>query len=228
MKIRKDAVEDMIQKHLNPEWFLDLKDKLVMDANKEVKHSWFDMLLKSNIDQDEITSLGLSTVMMAKKVKELIKEEKLTIADLEGVGLEMLNNRLDLDIEDMYLLKVQGKLHHQKLEYENDFINAILHNIRRVVIKNKIEDTQLEVHKFYDGTLLKVQENLQKMLKENRLGYGNVNLKGREWTVNDLKRSKAMLESIEKTLKHTEQTRRHEEYVGGRPTTIDLCSFIRP
>ncbi|GJT47915.1 hypothetical protein Tco_0974072 [Tanacetum coccineum] len=133
------------------------------------------------------------------------------------------------NIEDMYVLKVQGKLHHLKVEYENDFINALLLYIRRVVIKNRIKDTQLgvesyqctlnltkpklyisgidhkipyttigtekrvvyikytmkslmlrkEVHKFCDGTLMKVQDNLQKILKENRLGRGNVNLKGR-------------------------------------------------
>ncbi|GJV02121.1 hypothetical protein Tco_1335690 [Tanacetum coccineum] len=219
------------------------------------------MLLKTNMDQDEDCILGLSTTMVAKKLKELIKKDNLTIADLEGAGLEMLKryakpdcrfynsdfyylvylsmekkytssqtkhyvaryyiegiedmisdkwskevhlyhvdalndlSRLSLnDIEDMYLLKVQGKLHHLKLEFEIDFINSLLLYIRR----------RVEVHKFCDGTLLKVQDNLLKMLNENNLGHKNVKLEGREWTKNDIKRSEAMLEKIDKTLKHIE------------------------
>nr|GEW75457.1 hypothetical protein [Tanacetum cinerariifolium] len=117
--------------------------------------------------------------------------------------------RLSLDdIEDMYLLKVQGKLHHLKLEYENNFNNAFLLYIRRVMIKNIIEDTQLD--------------NLQKIFKLNKLGRGYKNLMDKEWTVNDNKRSKAMVETIEKTMKQREQLRRLEGYVRGRPKTIDL------
>ncbi|GJW13567.1 retrovirus-related pol polyprotein from transposon TNT 1-94, partial [Tanacetum coccineum] len=82
-----------------------------------------------------------------------------------------------------------------------------------------------EVHKFCDGTLLKVQDNLLKILKENSLGRGNVKLEGREWTKNNIKRSEAMLEKINKTLKYKEQLKRLEEYVGGRPKIIDIRSF---
>ncbi|GKA39806.1 hypothetical protein Tco_0732357 [Tanacetum coccineum] len=313
------------------------------------------MLLKSNIDQDEYCILSLSIVTLAKKIKELVKKDEQTIADLEGVGHEMLkrqyknyveleyhvdqlksavleeaqwsdgdndlskprsfkiqmskidgakrsihkvysdkriitvvsvdvkkkwgygfltsikvkrtNNkeyefnyadisRLSLnDIEDMYLLKVQGKLHHLKLEFEIDFINALLFYIRRVVIKNRIEDTQLgvesyqctlnltkpkfyfsgidhkipyttsrtekgviylnkydmkslmkldEVHKFCDGTLLKVQENFLKMVNKNKLGHGNEKLEGKFWAKSNIKRSKEMLDKINKTPKHKE------------------------
>nr|GFC93017.1 hypothetical protein [Tanacetum cinerariifolium] len=66
-----------------------------------------------------------------------------------------------------------------------------------------------EVHKFYDG-------------------HGNVKLEDREWTKNDIKRSKAMLEAIEKTLKHKEELKPLEEYVSRTSKTIDIRSFIRP
>ncbi|GKA43780.1 hypothetical protein Tco_0736504 [Tanacetum coccineum] len=127
------------------------------------------------------------------------KEYEFSFADFSRLSLN--------DIKDMYLLKVQGKRHHLKLEYEIDFINALLLYIRRVVIKNRIKDTQLdtihdhwnrkgsvylnkydvkslmlheEVHKFCDGTLVKVQDNLENILKENRLGPENVNLDGKD------------------------------------------------
>nr|GEZ28199.1 hypothetical protein [Tanacetum cinerariifolium] len=57
------------------------------------------MLLKSNIDQVEDHILGLSTVAVAKKIKELIKKDELTVADLEGVGLEMLRRQYKNDVE---------------------------------------------------------------------------------------------------------------------------------
>ncbi|GJR41972.1 reverse transcriptase domain-containing protein [Tanacetum coccineum] len=212
---------------------------------------------------------GFLTSIKVKRTNN--KEYEISYADLSRLSLN--------DIEDMYLLKIQGKVHHLKLEYEVDFINALLVYIRRVVIKNRIEDTQLgvesyqrtlnltkpkfyisgidhkipytmigtekgviylnkydvkslilreEVHKFCDGTLIKVQDKLQKMLNENILGRDNMKLKGREWTKNGIKRSKGMLENIDKTLKHRDQLRRLEEYVGEIPKTIDIRAFVRP
>nr|GEZ21938.1 hypothetical protein [Tanacetum cinerariifolium] len=39
---------------------------------------------------------------VAKKIKELIERDKLTIADLEGVGLEMLKRQYKNDVELEY------------------------------------------------------------------------------------------------------------------------------
>ncbi|GKE40621.1 hypothetical protein Tco_1464026 [Tanacetum coccineum] len=148
--------------------------------------------------------------------------------------------RLSLnDIEDMYLLNIRGALHH--LNAEVDFINALLLYIRRIVIKNRIEDTQLGVehyksalnlikptfyttwidHKIPYTTIATNKGVLHlnkhnRMLDDNRLGHGNKNLKGIGWTVKDIKRSKAILENIKKTFKHREWMRRLEDYVGVR------------
>ncbi|GJU27764.1 hypothetical protein Tco_1166385, partial [Tanacetum coccineum] len=140
--------------------------------------------------------------------------------------------RLNLnDIEDMYLLKVQDKLHHLQFEFEKDFNNALLLFIQRTVILNIVEDLQLgvesyqrtlnltkpklyfegikekipytmsgtekgvvylnqhnhrslmklnEVHKFCDGTLMKIRDNLLEMVNRNELGQGNKRLKGQD------------------------------------------------
>ncbi|GJS51942.1 hypothetical protein Tco_0625304 [Tanacetum coccineum] len=49
--------------------------------------------------------------------------------------------RLNLnEIEDMYVLKVQDKMHHLPLDDEKDFNNALILFIRRTVIKNRVED----------------------------------------------------------------------------------------
>ncbi|GJZ66080.1 hypothetical protein Tco_0622776 [Tanacetum coccineum] len=83
--------------------------------------TWFDLLLKLDINQNENHILGPSIVAITKKHKALIQKDKLTTTDLEGAGLEKLKQqrsdnkeyafsyadlpRLGLnDVEDMYLL----------------------------------------------------------------------------------------------------------------------------
>ncbi|GJR19840.1 hypothetical protein Tco_0968367 [Tanacetum coccineum] len=165
------------------------------------------------------------------------KEYEFSYADLPRLSVN--------DVEDMYLLQVQDKLHHLPLEFVKDFNNALFMFIRRTVIKNMVEDIQLgvvylnqynikslmklsEVKKLCDGTLVKIQENLIDMLSKNKLGSGNKRLKGRDWTDYDVKSSKEMLKKIDEILRHKEQLRRLEEYVGGRPKTVNPRTFVRP
>ncbi|GJX91268.1 hypothetical protein Tco_0344594 [Tanacetum coccineum] len=71
----QDKVEELIQNHPNSEWFFDAtKTSGLVDAAKERNPNWFDMLLKSNTDQDEDSIVGLSTVMVANKVKGTYQE----------------------------------------------------------------------------------------------------------------------------------------------------------
>ncbi|GJT42417.1 hypothetical protein Tco_0951132 [Tanacetum coccineum] len=350
--------------------------------------TWFDLLLKSDIDQNENHILGPSIVVIAKKLKAIIQKDELIIADLEGAGLERLKlqyqNDVELeyhvdqlkaasrthyaaryykqgiedvisdrwskethryifdalndvhhwqdsrinffkakistrtegnvysdlriksvihavakkkwgygflssivvkrfddkeykfsyadllrpslnDVEDMYLLQVQDKLYHLLLEFVKDFNNALLLFIRRVMIQNKVEDIQLgveiyqktlnltkpmmfyegidhriqftmfrthkglsEVKKLCDGTLIKICENLVDMVKRNKLGTGNRQLKGRDWTNKDVEKSNEMVDKIVKVLKRREPLKRLEEYVGGRPKTVNPRTFVRP
>ncbi|GJU63281.1 hypothetical protein Tco_1245116 [Tanacetum coccineum] len=166
------------------------------------------------------------------------KEYTFGYADLPRLNLN--------DIEDMYLLKVQDKLHH--LYYQRTlnltkpklYFEGIGENIpytmsgreKGVVYLNQHNHRSLiklnEVHKFCDGTLMKIRDNLINMVNKNELGHGNKRLKGRDWNEKDIKRSNEMLDKIDQTMKHREQLRRFEEYVGGRPKTIDSRFYVRP
>ncbi|GKD07026.1 hypothetical protein Tco_1186711 [Tanacetum coccineum] len=185
----------------------------------------------------------LSSIVVRRSNK---KEYTFSYADLPRLNLN--------DIEDMYMLKVQDKKHHLQSEFEIDFNNVLLLFIQRTVILNRgIEDkipytmsgtekgvaylnqhnhrslmNLNEVHKFYDGTLMKIHENLIEMVNKNKLGRDNKRLKGRDCNDKDIKRSNEMLDKIDQTLKRREQLRRLEEYVGGRPKTIDPHFYIRP
>ncbi|GKC79660.1 hypothetical protein Tco_1130434 [Tanacetum coccineum] len=54
------------------------------------------------IDKDENHILGPSTIAIAKKFKEPIQKDKLTLADLEGTGLERLKVQYNNDLELEY------------------------------------------------------------------------------------------------------------------------------
>ncbi|GJT99544.1 hypothetical protein Tco_1109883 [Tanacetum coccineum] len=55
--------------------------------------------------EEEHCILGLSTVVVAKMIKELIKKDELTIANLECVGLKMLKIQYKNDVELEYHVK---------------------------------------------------------------------------------------------------------------------------
>ncbi|GKD08849.1 hypothetical protein Tco_1188534 [Tanacetum coccineum] len=103
------------------------------------------------------------------------KEYEFSYADLPKLSIN--------DVEDMYLLQVQDKLHYLPLEFMKDFNNAFLMFIRRT-------------------------ENLIDMLSKNKLGRGNKRLKGREWTDYDVKSLQEMLKKIDDILRHKEQLKR--------------------
>nr|GEV74605.1 hypothetical protein [Tanacetum cinerariifolium] len=136
----------------------------------------------------------------AKKLKEIIQKDKLTIADLEG-------NRP----KDTFTMSGT----HKGVVYLNQ------HNVKSFM---KLS----EVTKFCDGNLIMVRENLVNIVKKNKHGTDKKRLKGREWTDIDVEKSNEMVDKIDKTLKGREQLRRLEEYVGGRPKTVNPRTFVRP
>ncbi|GJU93867.1 retrovirus-related pol polyprotein from transposon TNT 1-94 [Tanacetum coccineum] len=76
--------------------------------------------------------------------------------------------------------------------------------------------------------LSRFMKTLVDMVKKNKLGTGNKWLKGRDWTVMDVEKSNEMVDKIDKILKRKEQLRRLEEYVGGKPKTVNPLTFVRP
>ncbi|GJS02478.1 hypothetical protein Tco_0318986 [Tanacetum coccineum] len=71
-------------------------------ANTKRRTIWFALLLELEIDQNENHILRPSTVAIAKKLKELIQKDELTIDDLKGAGLEKLKQQYKNDVELEY------------------------------------------------------------------------------------------------------------------------------
>ncbi|GKA05962.1 hypothetical protein Tco_0685082 [Tanacetum coccineum] len=94
----QDQIDLLIQQHSNPGWFT----KKSGSVNAIRKTTWFDLLSKSDIDQNKNHILRPSTMAIAKKLKAIIQKDKLTIADLKGAGLERLKQQYQNDVELEY------------------------------------------------------------------------------------------------------------------------------
>nr|GEU80910.1 hypothetical protein [Tanacetum cinerariifolium] len=124
MSLNQDHLNDTCQKvqnHILASTIMTtrIEDKIPERWNKEVHHYYFEALIVSRYDD---------------------KEYEFSYADLPRLNMN--------DVEDMYLLQVQDKLHHLPLEFVKDFNNALLMFIRRTMIKNMVEDIHLRVESY--------------------------------------------------------------------------------
>nr|GEX50356.1 hypothetical protein [Tanacetum cinerariifolium] len=188
---------------------------------------------KKYIDKEENHILGPSTVTIAKKFKELIQKDELTIADLEGVGEERLKKNHDQEQGRRYSAW-SGKLSknsqtqqtHNVLRRNRPKVTITMNATHKgVIYLNQYNIKSLmklsEVKMFSDGTLVKIQGNLIDILSKNKLVSGNKRLKGRDLTNYDVNSLKEMVKMINEVLRHREKLTRLEEYVGGRPKTVN-------
>ncbi|GJR96390.1 hypothetical protein Tco_0268564 [Tanacetum coccineum] len=127
------------------------------------------------------------------------------------------------DIEDMLLLSVQNKLFHLNGSDIVDFIVVLRMFIRSLIIKRRVEDLQLGVESYQkklnitapQKTFLEkefkelytpsykpqgtVRDELHHKILDFRLGY-NDEMSRRKWKAIDKRRSKLMVELIDKQM----------------------------
>ncbi|GJT70357.1 hypothetical protein Tco_1029643 [Tanacetum coccineum] len=96
----------------------------------------------------------------------------------------------------------------------------------RAVVYRDINDQRKlmrlnELHKFSDGTLSRVMEKLDHMVKYFRLYEYNKGMETRKWSEDGKRRSKDFITAIEKRLQIRRIYRSLERFVGGRIRDID-------
>ncbi|GJY90734.1 hypothetical protein Tco_0505930 [Tanacetum coccineum] len=209
------------------------------------------------MDQNEECILGLSTVEVAKKIKELIKKDKLTIADLE------LDSKLNVMCPSLDpLIKKCRKVQNpttasttqisttlsalaQKNSIPHHSLNILLQvNVKKKrgysfltsIIGKRSDDKEYEIS-YEDLPRLNLNDvediyllkhNMKSLMKLDEVHKFCDGTLMKGLDKNDIKRSNEMLENIDKTLKRMEQLRRLEEYFGRRPWTFDPSTFVRP
>ncbi|GJR44685.1 hypothetical protein Tco_1312788 [Tanacetum coccineum] len=96
---------------------------------------------------------------------------------------------------------------------------------RAVIYRDRNNQRKLmrlnEIHKFSDGTLTRVMEKLDHMVKDFHLFEYNKGMETRKWSEDDKRRSKDFIIAIEKRLQIRRIFRSPESFVGGRIRDID-------
>ncbi|GKC68958.1 hypothetical protein Tco_1114841 [Tanacetum coccineum] len=168
------------------------------------------------------------------------KEYKISEADFKNLHPS--------DFEDLYLLNLQGKLNHVSRYDKVHLSTAVNLWTRNIVIRQRVEDLQLEdytivhkpraviyrdrnnhkkmmreteVHKFSDGTLTRILEKLDYMVKDYELFKFHPGMENRIWTKDDKRRSQEFIKLIERRLKIGRIFRSLESFVSGRLRDID-------
>nr|GEY20446.1 hypothetical protein [Tanacetum cinerariifolium]GEY55581.1 hypothetical protein [Tanacetum cinerariifolium] len=111
------------------------------------------------------------------------------------------------DIEDMYLLIMNGK---------HEMFSIIYEPVHGIIYKNSKKEKRVmrhsEIHKFCDATLNSVLEGLKSYNNDVKYGYIQ-----RDLTKDEVEYMKLFEEEIEDRLKYQRHMRRWESYVNGRP-----------
>nr|GEW84922.1 hypothetical protein [Tanacetum cinerariifolium] len=145
------------------------------------------------------------------------------------------------DFEDLYLLYLQGYLNHlsgaektkHKLSqprwdasnflFKEDY--TIVHKPRAVIYKDRNNQKKTmresEVHKFSDGTLTRIMEKLDHMVKDFVLFKFNPGMENRIWSKEDKRMSKEFIEVIERRLKIRRIFKSLESFMSGRLRDVD-------
>ncbi|GJZ57778.1 hypothetical protein Tco_0613272 [Tanacetum coccineum] len=126
------------------------------------------------------------------------------------------------DFEDLFLLNIQEKLNHLPKTDKTSLHTAVNMWIRNLDRNDQEQFDEAEwLHKFSDGTLTRVMEKLDHMVKDFHLFEYNKGMETRKWSEDDKRRSKDFITAIEKRLQIRRIFRSLESFVGGRIRDID-------
>ncbi|GKC44186.1 retrovirus-related pol polyprotein from transposon TNT 1-94 [Tanacetum coccineum] len=187
---------------------------------------------KDHSSHQDILGIGIKTYWELghehKFVTEIVaRRANEFIVSITELDYKNLNKN---DIEDMYLLIMNGKLgiksYQQKVNLtaptisfpgveEHRMFSIIYEPVHGIIYKNSKKEKRVmrhsEIYKFCDATLNRVLEGLKSYNNDVKYGYVQ-----RELTNDEVEYLKLFEEEIEVRLKHRNQMRRWEMYVNGR------------
>ncbi|GJT88837.1 hypothetical protein Tco_1070554 [Tanacetum coccineum] len=182
-------------KNLHPN---DFEDLFLLNIQEKLNH----------LPKTDKTSLHTAVNMW---IRNLVIKNRM--GDLQ-LGIESYQTKLNIerpnwDAADYY--------------FKEDY--TIVPKPRFVVYRDRNDQIKLmrlnELHKFSDGTLTRVMEKLDHMVKDFHLYEYNKGMETRKWSEDDKRRSKDFITTIEKRLQIRRIFRSLESFVGGRRRDID-------
>ncbi|GJS78604.1 retrovirus-related pol polyprotein from transposon TNT 1-94 [Tanacetum coccineum] len=178
----------------------------------------------------------LNILHIQGKLDHLPKQDKVNLHN--AVSLWTRNIVIRKRVEDLQLgiKSYQTKLNLEQpnwdaydFPFKEDY--TIVFKPRAVIYRDRDDNRKImridEVHKFSDGTLIRIKEKLDFMVKDFKLFKFNKGLENRKWTEDDKRRSEDFIEVIERRLKIKRIFRSLESFVGGRLRDIDYRLISR-
>ncbi|GJX81098.1 hypothetical protein Tco_0329247, partial [Tanacetum coccineum] len=181
-----------------------------------------------NLHPNDFEDLFLLNIQ--EKLNHLPKTDKTSLHTAINMWIRnlVIRNRmgdLQLGIES-YQTKINlERLNWDAADYYFKEDYTIVPKPRAVVYRDRNDQRKLmrlnELHKFSDGTLTRVMEKLDHMVKDFHLYEYNKGMETRKWSEDDKRRSKDFITAIEKRLQIRRIFRSLESFVGGRIRDID-------
>ncbi|GJV12926.1 hypothetical protein Tco_1354467 [Tanacetum coccineum] len=173
--------------------------------------------VESERDYDISAAYGITHYVISIKTYEryeynYLREIVLRRADYKEykISEKDFKNLHPNDFEDLFLLHLQDKLNHlpksNKVNLHtadaSDFLfkedYTIVNKPRAVIYRDRDDNKKMmridEMHKFSDGTLMRIRDKLDFMVKDFRLFKFNKGMETRKWTENDKRRSEDFIE----------------------------------
>nr|GEY47449.1 hypothetical protein [Tanacetum cinerariifolium] len=227
---------------LNPEGVKERRNALSISKLKVAYYPDFELeelipslWIKSECDYDISAAYGISHCLKTffRYCYTYLKEIVLHKADYKEYKIleaDFINLHPN-DFEDLYLLHLQGKLNHLSVADKVPLFNAVNLWIRSIVIRQRVEDLgrnsqkkkmrETKVHKFSDGTLTRILEKLDVMVKDYVLFKFNPGMEHRIWSEDDKRRSQEFIKLIERWLMIRCIFRSLKSIVSGRLRDVD-------
>ncbi|GJX79187.1 hypothetical protein Tco_0327336 [Tanacetum coccineum] len=178
----------------------------------------------------------LNILHIQGKLDHLPKQDKVHLHN--AVSLWTRNIVIRKRVEDLQLgiYSYQTKLNLEQpnwdaydFPFKEDY--TIVFKPRAVIYRDRDDNRKMmrisEVHKFSDGTLTRIKEKLDFMVKDFKLFKFNKGIENRKWTEDDKRRSEDFLEVIKRRLKIRRIFQSLESFVGGRLRDIDYRLISR-
>ncbi|GJQ90311.1 hypothetical protein Tco_0001450, partial [Tanacetum coccineum] len=210
-------------------WWFRRKEFYIIQTNKiilrradyqEYKISEKDF---KNLHPNDFEDLFLLNIQ--EKLNHLPKTDKISLHTAVNMWIRnlVIRNRvgdLQLGIES-YQTKINlERPNWDAADYYFKEDYTIVPKPRAVVYRDRNNQRKLmrlnELHKFSDGTLTRVMEKLDQMVKDFHLYEYNKGMETRKWSEDDKRRSKDFITAIEKRLQIRRIYRSLESFVGGR------------